>query len=244
MGIVRMGPPENLVLLIKNKYKISTFVETGTFKGQTAFWAAKHFDQVITVENSQEYYDELINTERENIEFLLGDSRLHLKTIINRIQAPAIFWLDSHWCGDSSFGEKDQCPLLKELAIINTSNFDHFILIDDARLFLSPPPCPNDLSQWPTILKIFNILSEKNQNRYMVIFEDVIVAVPHHAKKFLAPWFQKINTEKWKEHGRNLTFEKFGYRKQGIKLILSGTKLILLSIKMKFQNLLGGIIKK
>ena len=220
MGIIRMGPPENLVLLIKDNYKISTFVETGTFKGNTARWAAKHFNQIITIENSQEYYNELINTKikNENIEFLYGDSRLHLETIINKVQEPAIFWLDSHWCGGSSFGENDQCPLLKELSIINSSNFDHFILIDDARLFLSPPPCPNDLSYWPTILTICELLSENNHNRYVVIFEDVIIAVPYYAKKLVAPWLQKINTKTWNEYGEKVHKAKSGYRKQGIKL--------------------------
>lgn len=38
MGIVRMGPPEELVLLLKRDLNVSTFVETGTFKCGTAVW--------------------------------------------------------------------------------------------------------------------------------------------------------------------------------------------------------------
>jgi hypothetical protein len=47
MGIVRWGPPEELVLRFKRASSIDMFIETGTFKGDTASWAAAHFPSVI-----------------------------------------------------------------------------------------------------------------------------------------------------------------------------------------------------
>lgn len=35
--------PKNFVLTLKNHYRISNFIETGTYKGDTSSWAADHF---------------------------------------------------------------------------------------------------------------------------------------------------------------------------------------------------------
>ena len=52
MGIVRAGIPEELTLYLKGKYSINTFVETGTYLGHTAQWAAQHFE-THTIEMSE-----------------------------------------------------------------------------------------------------------------------------------------------------------------------------------------------
>ena len=52
MGLIRMGPPENLMRKLKDKYELRDFIETGTFHGNTAIWATSQFDNVITIEFS------------------------------------------------------------------------------------------------------------------------------------------------------------------------------------------------
>ena len=52
MGIVHMGPPKELILQLADRYKLRGFIETGTYKGNTAVWAASYFDDVITIEYS------------------------------------------------------------------------------------------------------------------------------------------------------------------------------------------------
>lgn len=54
MGVIRLGPPTELVLELKKKYNIQCFIEAGTYYGVTALWAAQHFNQVKTIELSQE----------------------------------------------------------------------------------------------------------------------------------------------------------------------------------------------
>ena len=71
----------------------------------------------------------------------------------------SLFWLDTHWCSSNSYGEEDQCPLMKEIEIINTSKADSIILIDDARLFLSPPPLPNSSHFYPGIAEVIEKLT-------------------------------------------------------------------------------------
>jgi len=209
MGIVRMGVPTELVLHLTNLRKCEIFVEAGTYQGETSSWAAERFARVITVENSRSLYEETSTKfkEKHNIEFRFGDSRTQMNAIIQTLKSPAVFWLDSHWCGGSSYGEDDQCPILDELRILNQSDIEHFILIDDARLFLIPPPLPNQAEQWPTIADICALLNSGKHERYTVVFEDVILAVPMHAKPALQAWCQDATTKAWHEYGEKIRQE-------------------------------------
>ena len=197
MGVIRMGPPSNLVLYCAEKYNIKHFVETGTFKGGTTSWASEHFDSVDTIENSKSIYDE--TSERlshlKNVNFHFGDTRDLLKKIINK-QGKALFWLDAHWCDGLTYGIEDQCPILDELDIINQKAEEHFILIDDARLFFSPPPSPNISSYWPTIDEICMHIN-KQERKYITVVDDVIVALPYENKPEFEDYLQRENTKKW-----------------------------------------------
>ncbi len=221
MGIVRMGPPEELVLLLKRDLKVSTFVETGTFKGGTAAWASNHFERVITIENSKEYFDEATRTHKhlQNIKFLFGDSRAVLKSILPKILEPAIFWLDVHWCGMNSYGTDDQCPVLDEINLIRSMAIKHYIFVDDARLFLSPPPLPNKTEQWPTIDQICSNILKKNETDYIVVFEDVIIAATEGARSLVSDYCQQQNTKAWIEYGMRIKPNGRDLIKKGVRVI-------------------------
>ena len=77
MGIVRMGIPENIVEFLQKKYAIQYFVETGTYTGGTAKWAAKYFDKVDTIEFSESIFKETKENLApiKNINCIFGDSR-------------------------------------------------------------------------------------------------------------------------------------------------------------------------
>jgi hypothetical protein len=221
MGIIRMGPPEDLVLLLKENFNLTTFVETGTFKGGTAVWAAKHVERVITIENSKTIFEETSNAYRhlQNIEFLYGDSRALLKKIIKELDKPALFWLDAHWCGADSYGTSDQCPIIEELKIIFASGVAHCVLIDDARLFLSPPPLPNLVEQWPTIDLVLDAVQSLDGSYYEVVFEDIIIAVPNTARSVVAQYCQAANTKEWNEREMRSMPNGLNLFKKGIRLL-------------------------
>ncbi|MEG4583368.1 FkbM family methyltransferase [Microcoleus sp. MON1_C5] len=195
-----LGDCKQLMLVLKNEYNLPTFVETGTWKGDTSVWAAQHFPQVFTIEFANHIYESTSSTYShiKNIEFLWGHTTEQLKLVVPQLNEPALFWLDAHWMGGGTAGENDECPLLEELEIINNSECEHFILIDDARLFLSPPPSPHRIEQWPSLNEIMATLSAKT-SRYTVIFEDAIVSVPERAKSVLAQFCQDANTKAWEE---------------------------------------------
>ncbi len=181
MGAVRMGVPRGFVLAAKERFGLTRFVETGTFHGATARWAAEHFPRVATIEAAPALHARAVAKSRDhaNIDFLLGDSRTHLRALAAD-SAPTVYWLDAHWSGGETAGATDQCPVADEVAIVAARD-DAFILVDDARLFLAPPPAPHDLSQWPTIDALLAAL--QNGRRHIAVFEDVIYAVPLAARE-------------------------------------------------------------
>lgn len=233
MGIVRMGPPNDLILMLKECSEVNSFIETGTHLGNTAYWSSQKFGQVITLEYSTEMYQQATQKygNVENIKFLQGDSRVLLQEIVSSLKQPSMFWLDAHWSGGQTYGEEDECPLLEELEIINASPYDHIILIDDARLFLSPPPAPHRIEHWSDISAVIDCLNLV-KNRYTVIIEDVIISVPNKFKPVLAQYCQDLNTKVWEE-----------YRKQQNTKIQEGLKLILQGMKQTTLKLLPGTKK-
>ena len=215
-----MGVPENLVTKLKEQFNVKTFVETGTYYGGTAVWASRVFNNVITIEYSKSLYEQTKTKCKniDNIEFLFGDSRTVLKELSLRMESLAVVWLDAHWSGDITYGEDDQCPLIEEINIINDSGFDHFILIDDARLFTSPPQHPQKFDQWPSISEVVDALRAKFNDKYVVIIEDVIIAVPKFAKPLLADYCQEVNARAWEDYGR---YNNKSAMQKGLDLVVS-----------------------
>lgn len=189
----------NLVQALQKAFALRTFVETGTFLGDSAAWASQRFERVYTIERAESLWQQaeqrLANL--GNVTCLAGDSRQALHSIVTTGDSPTLFWLDAHWSGEQTYGESDECPLLGELEVILSSQLESFLLIDDARLFLAPPPLPHNAEGWPAIDQVVGVLA--NHGYYVVILEDVIVAVPQLARAWLVRYSQALNTRRWKE---------------------------------------------
>ncbi len=185
MGIILFGATKELVLWIRDTYGVRTCIETGTNRAATSLWASTEFTNVITVEGFEPLYRQAVESfgSRKNIEFLLGDSRNHIRRIVEGLTEPALFWLDAHWCGTETFGDSDECPVMGELEALKHSRVPHFILIDDARLFLAPPPPPHVAAHWPDIATICRAFESQTAPHHIAMHEDVIAAVPAHAKE-------------------------------------------------------------
>jgi hypothetical protein len=201
MGMTRIGPPVELLREIGNRFRVEKFIETGTFRGNTAVWAGSVYKSVVSIENSLPLYEAAKTKygDAKNIEFVLGHSAEKLKEIVARLAEPCVFWLDAHWSGGDTYGEGDECPIVEEIEAINCSSHDHFVLIDDARLFMAPPPPPHDPRKWPTILQLLEALSQRS--RYTVIIQDVIVAVPESARSTVMEYCQRKAAHEWKRDG-------------------------------------------
>jgi hypothetical protein len=186
-----MGPPAGLVLALQRQLRLEDFVETGTYRGDTAAWAAAHFARVITIELSPEYHASAVERFRAQpqIRVLHGNSGAMLGQVLPGLSAPALFWLDAHWSGLDTAGRDSECPLLEELALINAAAPTHLIMVDDARLFCAPPPRPHRAEQWPVLAEVAAHLADRGR-RHVVIFDDVFIAVPAACRNTLVTWLQ------------------------------------------------------
>jgi hypothetical protein len=114
-----------------SRYPNRVFIETGSYHGdgiQQALDAG--FQEVISMECDRDLFN--ITQDRfwdyNNVVYLYGDSREVLQEVLDEIDEPCTFWLDSH--------SPNNLPLLKELEIIKKHPIKtHTILIDDLRLW-------------------------------------------------------------------------------------------------------------
>lgn len=199
---IHKGPPKSLMLHLAAEYSLDTFIETGTYRARTAVWASSHFDSVVTIERCRELYEATRAKYQgiQNIDFLFGDSRCLLPEAVSRLQGPGIFWLDAHWSGGETWGKDDECPVLDEIRSIANSEFAHLLFIDDARLFLAPPPLPLGIDQWPSLDRVMLALKSGSREYYIVVVEDVIVAVPNCARTPVATYCQALSTERHRSY--------------------------------------------
>lgn len=178
MGNIGFVALRDLGLTLRDELNITTFIETGTYKADSTAWASENFKRVITIENYEPYYNQAVARGLPNVRYIFGDSRTRLKVAISRLRKPALIWLDAHWCGSykDSLDTTGECPLIEELKVLQKCKTRHLILIDDARLFVEPPPLPHDPEQWPTLGQIRELLPADYR---MTIWNDVIIAVPY-----------------------------------------------------------------
>ena len=177
MGAISVEPLASLVTLLAHKYEIGCFVETGTYLGDGAIYAATVFPRVVTIEIKREYQQEAIaRSQGSNIEFLLGDFASLLPGVVSGLRGTSFFWLDGH-AGAGFFADEDNCPLLGELEAIGASPHPHVIVIDDARAFLAPPPPPFHFECWPTLREVLNKACCRFPY-YCVVMCDAIICVP------------------------------------------------------------------
>lgn len=190
MGVVYFSIPKSLVLKFLEYKPIDNFIETGTYKGGTTFWAANYFKKVYTIEIDEGLSRMTASRPNcpSNIEFIIGDSKVELPELMkNRIEGSCLFWLDGHWCSGGG-GKEEECPLINELEAIKCKQ-DSIILIDDARCFLGPLPKPHDSSHWPRIDQVFKKIIEIFPHHNFTILDDVIIIIPSD--------YQKVFDEEW-----------------------------------------------
>lgn len=136
---------QEIIVEYKNKHNISTLVESGTYLGDMVWAQQDNFDKIYTIELSKHLHQlaQKRFKKKEHIHVLLGDSGKMMTTVVKEISDKAIFWLDGHYAGGiTARGEKD-CPIWDELKAILSTDIEHIILIDDARLFIGERDYPS-----------------------------------------------------------------------------------------------------
>jgi len=194
-GVENRQSMESLFEYLAKTFTIPLFVETGTFRGETTRWAGTRFDEVITIEGSETLFRNAFAdlASLPNVTCLCGDSREHLCDVVPSLSGEVLFWLDAHWCGSTTYGKQAECPLIAELEAIYSGDLEPFVLIDDARFFVSIPPAPHDVSHWPDYLEISEFVRQRCPNAFLTVHEDAIVIVPPWAKEALIDYVRNAN---------------------------------------------------
>jgi hypothetical protein len=200
MGAIHSSISTELLKFCSIASPIRTFVETGTFQGDTVESAAAHFDEVYSVELSDELHNLACKrfAERSNIRIEHGDSPKFLEDRMEEFAGkPVLFWLGAHSCHDGQTGGVDaQTPILRELEAVKSLHPASILLIDDARLYLCAPPGPCLPSEWPDIDDLIRRLYQLSGSHRLIVLDDVIVFYPGHLKDRFAE-FARENGVNW-----------------------------------------------
>lgn len=133
---------DTLFTYIKNP----TFLETGTYQGDTIYRivnsSACNPSCIISLELSDVFFNRCTERFADNsrVKIYKGNSKYDLYDIIKNIETPITFWLDSHWSGTQDVGcdAVTVCPIIEELEQIQKHSIKtHTIMIDDIRLMNS-----------------------------------------------------------------------------------------------------------
>jgi hypothetical protein len=134
-----------LACLIRNSFPNATWVETGTYLGQTTQVLSKHGSMVYSIEpestlfaNAKAHFNSF-----NNVEILNGTSEQVFPSLLPKIHGDVNFWLDGHYSKGITFHGSQDTPILDELKYI-AANLSHFnricVLVDDVRCFSPHQP--------------------------------------------------------------------------------------------------------
>ncbi|MCP5405425.1 MAG: hypothetical protein H6922_04285 [Pseudomonadaceae bacterium] len=135
------------LLDIAQVYGLETFVETGTYLGETVRFMAPHFKKIVSYELSAKLHKANVKklAKLKNVELLCGDSGDLIQGTLAKLKSPALFWLDAHYSGGATARGVLDSPIGAELnAVLSHKVRGHVVVIDDSRDFLG-------LGGYPTI---------------------------------------------------------------------------------------------
>jgi FkbM family methyltransferase len=181
MGAIHFSLDPNLVRALRAQLPLESFVETGTFRGDTAHAMAPHFPSVHTIELADELYARAVErlAPLKNVTVVHGSSPEALKSLWKTLSGKSVlYWLDAHWCGGPTSGAAYECPVLAEIAAIRSLNDQSVVLIDDARFFIAPPPHPHAPESWPLIAEVIAALTALSDRHKAWIINDVLIFAP------------------------------------------------------------------
>jgi hypothetical protein len=117
---------------VLHQYALETFVESGTSSGDTcARMLTEGATRVYTTEAWEQAYAAAVRRfeNDDRIDVLFGDSADLLPGILDKLDGPALFWLDAHYSGDGTAKLEKQTPIVEELEAIAAAPFEHYIVI-------------------------------------------------------------------------------------------------------------------
>ena len=121
------------------QFRCKTFVETGTYFGETSRYMAGFVEQVLTCEPDPRLYEYNMRHNRRirNISIWNKGSEECFEEMLRHVTGRPLFWLDGHCSGEGTACTSGGVPILHEIRLIGKSELNGVVAIDDVRLFES-----------------------------------------------------------------------------------------------------------
>ena len=124
---------------ISRHFALSTFIETGTFRGDTIATLCRDFDKLISIELSEDLHQQARRrfASCHNVVLIKGDSASQLPRALDECDGCSAFiWLDAHYSGGGTAKGAQNTPIIQEVESIHRSGTGRdLIVVDDLRLF-------------------------------------------------------------------------------------------------------------
>jgi len=173
------GPSPHFIkqaCLVRNGFPNATWVETGTFLGQTTHFLSKHAAAVYSIEPEPTLFKNAVRYFRDfkNVTIINGTSESEFPKLLAAINGDVNFWLDGHYSAGPTFKGRSDTPIIEELSCIS-ANLGRLgracVLIDDLRCF---DPTLLEFSSYPSIDYLVNWARENNLKWH--VEHDIFVA--------------------------------------------------------------------
>lgn len=187
ISFIRSRHPENMSLedsflaMLAAATDAQTFIETGTYKGDTTAKAAEHFKYIHSIELGADLYEQAKNRFKGQSRVCVyhGDSAEVLPTVLKKAKGKTLIFLDAHFSlFDTAQGSKNT-PIITELTVIKKSGIDDAtIIIDDMRMFYTPQIEVKNtfIDGYPTVHDLVAKILEINPEYQLAVVYDTLIA--------------------------------------------------------------------
>ena len=152
------------------RYRLRSFVETGTYFGEMVNALKGEFEQIQSIELNEFLFERAKRRfmNYSHIRILHGNSASMLPLALASVKQPTLFWLDAHYSGGITACGDQHSPIFLELHhIFHHPIRGHVIVIDDARLFGTD-------SAYPTLEQLRDYIVAQSTPRKLEVIDDAI----------------------------------------------------------------------
>lgn len=169
--------------LLRNGIPGSTWVETGTYLGETTEVLSRNAKHVHTIEPEPNLCQaaKLKFTNKSNVTVHEGTSEDIFPELLPSISGDVSFWLDGHFSAGNTFQGENDTPILQELTEINKNlhRWDRVVvMVDDMRCFNPNLPSYSSYPEKSVLVDWAN-----SNNLFWTIEHDIFIAINEAASE-------------------------------------------------------------
>ncbi len=190
-------PPTLKIRALQRWGGVNTWIETGTYLGQTTLALSKFSTHVYSIEPDLHLHQKALQkfANVKNITFINGLSEDALGQILENLNVEqkldVSFWLDGHFSAGITFKGPTDTPIEVELELISIHlhSFENFtVFVDDVRCFNPENP---EYASYPSV----NFLVDwaRSMNLFWTIESDIFVATNRQSRPYLQPSVQFLS---------------------------------------------------